>query len=191
MGILVGGELAAEELTSAITKALRRAGVTPAAATVMARVEDVAVLPYAAQNMLQGCDVLLVSAVLMDPVGSIAPALTSTMLSMALGGTVPIIPGFVVQKSLLEAKALLGENAAKWAKSVALMLKLQAGGTVNVAPAPEPVIEEVPVHTPEVDDVSTLLAIFRESLKVIYVALFRQTIHNEGGWAGGGDSIAF
>lgn len=162
VGIVIGGELATDALIAAITKALVKEGVT---GSILAQVDDISIVPYAARNMMPSCDVVLVAAVLMDPSGTIAPALTASLMSLALAGDVPIIPAFIVQSSLLEAKALIPDKAAKSAKSCATMLALQSGGTVAVAAAPEPVIETPPVHTPELDDVNDLMAVLRESLK--------------------------
>lgn len=162
VGIIIGGELATEELTSGITKALVAEGIT---GSIIANIEDIAIVPYAARNMMSSCEVVLVCAVLMDPSGVVAPALTASLMSLALGGDVPIIPAFVVQSSLLEAKAMISQKAPKWAKSCATAMNLQSGGTVQVVSAPEPVVETPPVLTAETESVEDLMKILKESLK--------------------------
>lgn len=162
VGILIGGHYAHDEIATALVKALKRDGITGGG---MSQVDDVSTLPYAAQSMTRNVNVLVVAAILHDPAGTVAPALTGSLTSLALGGRVPIVPCFIVQENLLAAKAVLDHEAAKVAKSVARALHMANGGSLEMKPTPEVEVEVVPDLTPELDDVEELMQIFRASCK--------------------------
>lgn len=160
VGILIAGTLGAEELTHAISKALVLEGIS---GTVISCVSDTALVPFAAQKFVLSVDVVVVGSILMDPSHTEAPTLRTALSQIALSAGKPIIPGLVVQESLLEAKALLGMLAADWARAAAAALNMKHEALV-VTEAPEVVIVAPVVVTAAVTDVHTLMTALKESL---------------------------
>lgn len=163
VGIIVAGNVEVDFIINTIAKALVVEGIK---GSVLSKVDDIAALPFAAQNLARNTDVVIACTIIANDVnGTISQALTSTLLQIGVTGRSPVIPAIVSRDSLLEAKALLPSMAAGWAKSANTILEIQFGGNVEVVAAPEPVIPEKPVHTPTESNVETLLAVLRESLK--------------------------
>ncbi len=162
IGLVVAGPFEPDFLAEGIVKALTIQGVS---GTVLAKVNDVAALPYAAQNLAKNVDVVIAASFLSDTNGSIAGALTSSLLQIGVTGRAAVVPALATASSLLEAKALLPTNAEGWAKSAVTILELQNGGNIEVVPAPEVAIPVKPVLTSDVKSADTLLDILRESLK--------------------------
>ena len=160
VGILIGGELATEALTAAVSKALVVEGIT---GSVISYASDASIVPFAAKKLCGLCDVVIVASIIMDPTNTVAASLRNSLSQIALSTDVPVIPALVVQDSLLEAKALLATLSASWAKAAATVLCMKSGD-IQVAAAPEPVIAAPLVHTPAIDDAGTLMNVFRESL---------------------------
>lgn len=162
VGIVVGGNVEVDFLVEKVVKALTLEGVK---GTVMAKVDDLAALPFAAQNMAKSVDVVIATAfVPNDASGQITQSLTNTLLQIGISGRAPIVPGLMGQDSLLEAKALLPSSAEQWAKSSVSILNL-THGSVEIIAAPEVVIAPKPVLTPAVNDTDTLMEVLKESLK--------------------------
>jgi hypothetical protein len=155
VGIIVAGELAPEAITAAVTKALAQEGITGA---VIAYVPEASIAPFAAKKMSASVDCVIVAAIATEP------SLRSALVNM-ISGDVPVIPGVVVQSSLLEAKAMLASSATSWAKSAASVLAMKFGELVIEA-APVVVIEEPAVLTTEVADPAVLMQVLRQTLKV-------------------------
>lgn len=163
MGIIVAGNVEPDFLAEGISKALHIAGIS---GPVLTRVNDIAALPYAAQNLSRSVDVVIAAAFIANDSGkALTNALNSSLLQLGLSGRTPIIPALPAHDSLLEARALLPTAAEGWANAAVTVLNLQFGGALEVTAAPEVVIPPKPVHTPDVDSVDTLLDCFRESLK--------------------------
>jgi hypothetical protein len=134
--------------------------------SVFSKVNDLATLPFAAQNIARNVDVVIAAAIVANDLnGTISQALTSTLLQSGVSGRVPIIPGIVAQPSLLEAKALLPEMAKSWAQSANNVLALQYGGALELVAVPEIIIPPKPVYTETESNVDTLLDCLRENLK--------------------------
>eukprot|EP01040_Poterioochromonas_malhamensis_P013753 gene13753-15162_t len=163
VGIIVAGNVESDFLAEGISKALYLAGVS---GPVLSKVNDIAALPYAAQNLARSVDVVIASAFIAnDPGRAITNALSASLLQLGLSGRTPIIPALPAHDTLLEARALLPAAAEGWANAAVTVLNLQFGGSLEVTAAPEPVIPPKTVFTPEVDSVETLLDHLRESLK--------------------------
>lgn len=161
VGIVIAGKIETTFLRDAIVKALTIEGIS---GSIFVSVDELSVLPYAAQTMSKKCDVVIASAFMAgDTSGSTTDMIQGALLQLGMVGTVPIIPALVHQESLLEAKAVLSTLATSWAKSASSILGLSS---VVVADAPVIVIEQPPVLTPTVTSTDTLLAILKESLKV-------------------------
>lgn len=161
VGVLIGTEHAPEAVVAAVAKALAIEGVTGA---VTASTPDASTIAFAAKKLAAVSDVVIVAAILADPQGNLVPSLQNALSQISLSVDVPIIPGLVAQPSLLESKAVLSSLAPQWAKAAASVLSLK-GGKLALEPLPEPVIEKAPVLTPQLEDVNSLLAVLRESLK--------------------------
>ena len=163
VGLVVAGNLETEYVVNTIVKALVVAGIN---GTIVAKIGDVAALPYAAQNVARSVDVVIAAAIVAHDInGNVATSLANTLLQAGVTGRAPIIPAIVSQPSLLEAKALLPDMAESWAQSATTILGLHFGGNIAVEAAVEPVIPPKSVYTPTEDNFETLLDIFRESLK--------------------------
>ncbi|RYH20192.1 hypothetical protein EON65_24245 [archaeon] len=160
VAILVGGDVESDAYVHAVTRALIVQGVKD---VVQSRVPDVTSLLYAAQSVGRSADVVIVGGILSSTHAATAPALTTALLQAGLTGS-PLIPAFITQPSLLEAKAILPESAESWAKTAASVLAVK-GGQLSSAPAPAVEVKEKPVLTPQVSSVDTLMEILRESLK--------------------------
>lgn len=161
VGIVVSGSVGADFLPDAISKALQVKGITGA---VVSTVGDNGVLPYAVMNMTKTCDVVIgTCCIVADASGGAAASLNSSLMQIGLNGKVPIIPAIVSQSSLLEVKATLPFFAEEWANAVVGILGLKTGLVSTPAPVHE--IKEKPVLTPELDNVDTLMDVFRETLK--------------------------
>lgn len=161
IGIVIGG-FATEELKAAISKELIVQGFKGSKLIV---VDELALLPYAARNMTKSCDAVLVACALMDPNGTDAAAIKSSIVSIALSGTKPVIPGVIVGESLLECKALIPGLSTSWIKSITAALSMQSEECMEFEDAPEPEIPEPVVLTPELNEVGPLMNVLRESLK--------------------------
>ena len=163
VGILIAGEIENDFLKDAIAKALAEEQIVEG--NVVSTIENHTVLPYAAQALSKFCDVVIAVAIIIgDESGAITASLHNALLQVGVNGSVPIVPALVTQSSLLEAKALLPQLAAKWAQAARSILSLGVALAVN--PAPQHVVEEKPVISAAVDSADKLLEIFTESLKV-------------------------
>ena len=167
VGIAIVDGIGAEAFIAATRQSFADAGITK---LLFMPVADALILPYAAQNLISVCEVVVAGAVLTnDAIGSNHGALSQTLVAsitqLGLISASCVIPAIVSQSSLLEAKAVLPALAQNWAhlSKAALGMKM---GTVKVqiaetVPTPLP-----PVITAEVATVSDLLAAFTASLKV-------------------------
>jgi len=155
VGILIGGEHATDALSSAVTKALVNEGIK---GSLISTVKEIAIVPFAAKKMCSKCDVVIVAAVMSEP------SLKTALTQMSMSSDVPIIPGVVVQDSLLEAKVMLNSQAASWAKAAAAVLEMKEG-ELAVEAAPEPEIPTPVVLTSDMDEPDALVDVLRESLK--------------------------
>ncbi|KAJ1431816.1 hypothetical protein B484DRAFT_448188 [Ochromonadaceae sp. CCMP2298] len=154
VGIIVAGELAPEAITAAVTKALAQEGIT---GSVISYVPEASIAPFAAKKMSASVDCVIVAAIMIEP------SMRSALLNLN-SADVPVIPGVVVQGSLLEAKAMLASSAASWAKAAASVLAMKAGELV-IEVAPVVVIEEPVVLTTQVSDPALLMTVLRQTLK--------------------------
>jgi Ca2+-binding EF-hand superfamily protein len=163
VGVVIAGSLESEFLQDGILKALHLAGIT---GTVLSKVNDIAALPYAAQNLAKSVDVVIAAAFIAnDPTKALSSSLSTSLLQLGLSGRTPIIPALPAHDTMLEAKALLPVAAEGWAKAAITVLELQFGGSLEVTAAPEVVIPPKPVFSTEIKDVDTLIDCLRESLK--------------------------
>lgn len=162
VGVIIGGELATEAITAAIAKALVAEGIT---GSVMTASPELSTIVFAAKKLCTQVDTVIVAAIVSDSSNTVAPALSAALTQLSLTNDVPIIPGLVVQDSLLEAKALLSLQAANWAKAAASILSMK-NGKINVVPVPEPVIAAPVVLTPTMEDANSLMTVLKESLNV-------------------------
>eukprot|EP01036_Dinobryon_divergens_P023420 gene23420-31764_t len=165
VGVIIAGDVAKEEITESLVKALVLEGVS-ASSISLSYVPDTGVLPYAALSLAKTVKlVVAASAVIHDPKGVDTQALTTALLNIGIQGTVPIVPALVNLDSLLEVKAVLPTLAAKWAKIVRGSLVVNSSETLKTEAAVAPVIPVKPVYTPEVSAVDTLMELLRESFK--------------------------
>jgi Ca2+-binding EF-hand superfamily protein/6,7-dimethyl-8-ribityllumazine synthase len=163
VGVVVAGNLESEFLTEGILKALHLAGIT---GTLLTKVNDIAALPYAAQNLSKSVDVVIAAAFIAnDPTKALSSSLSTSLLQLGLSGRTPIIPALPAHDTMLEAKALLPVAAEGWAKAAVTVLDLQFGGSLDISAAPEVVIPPKPVFSTEIKDTDTLLDCLRETLK--------------------------
>ena len=162
VGILIGGELATEALTAAVTKALVLEGIS---GSVISYAGDLSIVPFSAKKMCGVCDVVIVASIIMDPTNTVAGSLRTALSQISMNADVPVVPALVVQESLLEAKALLGTLSASWAKAAATVLSLK-NGEFKIEAAPVPVIAAPVVYSASIDDADTLMNVFRESCNV-------------------------
>lgn len=160
VGVIIGGDLAPEAVTAAVAKALVGESIS---GSVMTSSPELSTIVFAAKKLAAQVDTVIVAAIVADAAN--AAALQNALTQLSLTIDVPIIPGLVVQDSLLEAKALLNTIAPSWAKAAASVLSLK-NGKLNVVPVPEPVIAPPAVITPSLEDPVQLLAVLKESLNV-------------------------
>lgn len=161
VGILIGGDKAVDALVSSITKALVLDGIT---GSIVSKVNDVSIIPFAAKKLSEKCDVMIVASIMTESNKDLAVSLQGTLAQMAANGSVPIVPGFVVQDSLLEAKAMLPIMSKNWSEAAYTVLKMQ-NGLVDFEAAPEEKVETPVKFTPEIEDVAALMKVLRASLK--------------------------
>lgn len=134
-------------------------------------IADVALLTFAAQNLVVMCDVVIGGAVLIDDVigsnlGTLSQTLVGGLVQLGLISATCVIPAVVSQSSLLEAKAVLPALSKTWATACRAALTVKAGSIkLNVVHTQSP---PAPVAVTEtVDDVIDLLTAFKDSLKVL------------------------
>lgn len=134
--------------------------------SVITTVNDVFIMPFAAQKLVKTCDVVIAAAIVSDPSHSISSSLYMSLSQIAVSSGIAIIPAIIARDSLLEAKALLPSLSSDWAKSAASVLAIYNDNNIVITNAPEPVIVKPTKFDVEISDADTLITILRESLKV-------------------------
>lgn len=161
VGVVVVEGPGSAELIKEAKRSFAAAGVT---SLLFMPVSDVALLTFAAQNLLVMCDVVVGGAVLVND-SSLGQTLVGALVQLGLISASCVIPAVVSQASLLEAKAVLPALAESWARACKAALVVQAGSikvTVEETPAPAAPV----VVTEDVTNVQDLLTAFKQSLKV-------------------------
>lgn len=133
-------------------------------------------LVRATQKLLKTCHGVIALTVLeSDQIGtgsgSLSAVLTSALYQVGITGDKPVIPGIVVQNSLLEAKGVFPNIAVNLAHSIANLLHDKLTPSENCEPIMQPPTKRVEVVTESVQDLESLLEAFRETLKVIFLHL--------------------
>jgi 6,7-dimethyl-8-ribityllumazine synthase len=131
--------------------------------------EEALDLPYLVQALIGTCDGIIACAIVTADaasVGSLCQTLTGSLLHVGVTSSVPVIPGIVGAKSLLEAKVLFQDKANGLAKSLASILKMKTNPKTITVTAP-PVVGEVykPVEIEKQTTPDGLIFALRQSLK--------------------------
>lgn len=171
--VLVSGKQS-ELIISSITLAFAKKSIT---GYNIIKVNEYLTLPYITQQFAKSSSAIIAATVFTsNSTNHInqAQSLINTIYNIGLTNSIPIIPGILTFDSLLEAKALVPNQAIKWANSVSTLLSLNNGEhqltpevvEVQIVDKVEIIADDTSV-TPEM-----LLDDLRSRLKVRKVSLF-------------------
>lgn len=130
VGIALATSVGAEEITTAIAKALAAKGITN---VVVSLVQSAYVLPYLAKQMAEKCAVVLAVGVLTDDDVFASEILIEALISTGLAQKCPTVPVIIAPKGMLELKSSLSHHCPAWANSVSSLLALGIVAPVAVS----------------------------------------------------------
>jgi hypothetical protein len=154
-------------LAAVTSKALAKVGIVN---VFVAEVSYGSILVYATQQLLKTCDgVIALDIINNDQIGagngSNSGVLMSALFQVGIKAEKPVIPGIIVQSSLLEAKGVLPNLATDWSKALLAIFNASNDNSFGKTRAPPAATPSPPA--PEETNDNNLLDKFRESLKVI------------------------
>ena len=130
VGIALATSVCAEEVTTAIGKALAAKGVTN---VVVSLVESILILPYLVKEMTQKCETVLAIAVVEEDGAPMADLIAQTLFEIGLAQNCPVVSATMSPSNVLELKAMLPVKARSWASSIVSLLALDVVAPISLS----------------------------------------------------------